>query len=986
MTQKISGPDDHSILARMNSSMKISDRKSARSRLKDIRQELPAKSPYRILLDQKPVTDFVLGIADHSPYLFSILRRSPERALGFLSRDPDRVFDEYIGEARRECAATDDEQEVMRILRQLKQDIHFLVAAADIAGLWDVVTVTQRISAFADCAVSCALAFLLRQQAVAGKLRLHDAADPEKECGVVVLALGKHGARELNYSSDIDLVVFYDPQTKVMMGDAEPSQVYVRITRSIVKLLQERTGDGYVLRVDLRLRPDPGSTAVAISLPAAFDYYETLGQNWERAAFIKARPVAGDLPLGEKFIADLAPFIWRRYFDYAAISDIHAMKRQIHAVRGHAEIAVAGHDVKLGRGGIREVEFFVQTQQLVFGGRRPQLRGAQTLAMLAELQRDGWVGQDAVDDLSAAYKYLRTIEHRLQMINDEQTQRLPADADQLERFARFCGYASAAKFGTAIVAQFTAVEKHYARLFEHAPGLDSSIGSLVFTGTSDDPETIDTLRTLGFLEPSIAIETIRGWHFGRRSAVQSARAREVLTELVPALIETFSNSGDPDAALAAFDLALGKMPAAVELLSILKSNKMMLELFSDILGGAPRLAEVIARRPHVLDAAIDPGLWQKASRTQEAESRLSRLNDSFSSMEDFLDGVRDIYQEEAFLIGVRLLSGQSTPLESGHAYSDLATAIVGSTFKAVLQQFSVDHGFVPDGRCAVFGLGKLGSREMTATSDLDLVFLYDYSDEAPQSNGSRPLHAAQYYARLAQRLISALSVSTRRGGLYEVDMRLRPSGKQGPVATRLSSFREYQLNEAETWEHMALTRARPVAGDASLSSEAMKIIADVLQRVRKPAQLAADVFSMRRLIAQEKGEDNPWDIKLASGGILDIEFLIQYLILRFDHELPTLAPSVFENPAYVFHKAASAKKISASAAELLSRAYAYFGALTQMTRLSSAEGFDPQSAAKGVLRRLATAVNLPDFSRVEAELDAMRREVRAIFNATLGQS
>jgi glutamate-ammonia-ligase adenylyltransferase len=322
----------------------------------------------------------------------------------------------------------------------------------------------------------------------------------------------------------------------------------------------------------LRLRPDPGSTAVAIALPAAFTYYETVGQNWERAALIKARSIAGDTPLGDRFMADLAPFIWRKYFDYAAIADVHAMKRQIHAVRGHSEVKVEGHDVKLGRGGIREIEFFVQTQQLIFGGRRPKLRGSRTLDMLVQLHHDGWVTADAVKDLSAAYAYLRTIEHRLQMVNDEQTQRLPADEESLTRFAKFCGYPGLSKFSAALTSEFHRVEAQYARLFEHAPGLDAAAGNLVFTGVSDDPETLETLRGLGFHDPALAAETVRGWHFGRRAAVQSARAREVLTELVPALLEAFSGSGDPDAALANFDQALGRMPAAVELFSILKSN------------------------------------------------------------------------------------------------------------------------------------------------------------------------------------------------------------------------------------------------------------------------------------------------------------------------------------------------------------------------------------------------------------------------------
>ncbi len=942
----------------------------------DINEILGAQQTLLPESQLKAVADFLSVLAGHSPYLLSLIKQDANAALQMFIRPPEALLAEMLADLRNAVMAAQSQPEIMELLRRMKRQAHLLIAFADIGRLWDVVKVTEAITQMADCAVSSAMAFLLKQAAAQGKLDLADLENPEAGSGVVILALGKHGSRELNYSSDVDLIVFFDPHSPAIISGIEPAPLFINITRSLVKILQERTGDGYVLRVDLRLRPDPGSTSVAMSLPSAFDYYESLGQNWERAAFIKARPIAGDLLIGERFIKDLAPFIWRRYFDYAAIADIHAMKRQIHAVRGHAEIAVAGHDVKLGRGGIREIEFFVQTQQLVFGGRRPNLRGARTIDMLSALHDDGWVTQDAVSQLTGSYKFLRFVEHRLQMMNDEQTQRLPSDPDVLAQFANFCGYANLSAFSKALTKYLTAVEYHYARLFEHAPGLDTATGSLVFTGTNDDPETIETLRSLGFSGPSRAIETIRGWHFGRRPAVQSARAREVLTELVPALIESFSGSGDPDTALLAFDHAMTRMPAAIELFSILKSNKAMRELFADVLGGAPRLADIIARRPHVLDAAIDPAVWN--SSTGHIGARIHNLFPQNPATEDFLDSMRDLYQEEAFLIGVRLLSGHTPPHVAGHAYSDLATSIVQACLKIVLRDFSVDHGVLPGGRCAVFGLGKLGSREMTASSDLDLVFLYDYHEASAVSNGAKALHAAQYYARLAQRLISALTVSTRRGGLYEVDMRLRPSGRQGPIATRFSSFSEYQASEAETWEHMALTRARFLAGDETLGADANAKIKSILFRPRDPDVLAREVADMRAMIAQEKGDDDPWDLKLASGGIIDLEFIIQFLVLSIRQD--DLHRLVFETPENIYRQAARLNRITRDDAETLAEAYIVFSAVTQMIRLTTNGGFNPGSAASGVLRRIASAVNLPEFRHVKAELDTRRRQVRGIFD------
>jgi glutamate-ammonia-ligase adenylyltransferase len=957
---------------------RAADLKRARARLKELAAE---NESLAALVKRKPVADLLLGLATGSPYLWRLALADPQRLVELLERAPEASLADRLARLRADCAAAASDEEAMSALRVAKNSAHLLIGLADLGGVWSVDDVTRALSDLADELVAACLRYLLARAGEAGKLAIADLAAPEGACGLVILALGKHGARELNYSSDVDLVAFYDPESPAIPQDAAPAPIYVRITQGLARLLQERTGEGYALRVDLRLRPDPGSTSVAISLPAAFDYYETLGQNWERAAFIKARPVAGEIALGERFLKDLAPFIWRKYFDYAAIADIHAMKRQIHAVRGHADIAVAGHDVKLGRGGIREIEFFVQTQQLIFGGRRPQLRGSRTLDMLVELHKDGWVTQEAVGDLSAAYRYLRPIEHRLQMVADEQTQRLPAEDDELSAFALFCGYESLDAFAAALTAQMTKVEHHYARLFEHAPGLDSGAGSLVFTGVTDDPETLETLRRMGFQEPDKATETVRGWHFGRRAAVQSARAREVLTELVPALLESFAGSGDPDAALAAFDRALARMPAAIELFSILKSNASVRELFGDILGGAPRLAQVVAQRPHVLDAAIDPALLSAQPGEAYYEARLREAAARAASTEAFLDDIRDIAQEEMFLIGVRTLSAAIDAGAAGPAYSALAAAMVRACLAHVREAFERDHGRVPGGRCAVLGMGKLGSREMTAASDLDVILLYDFDEERAESDGARPLHASQYYTRLTQRLISALTVSTRRGGLYEVDMRLRPSGRQGPVATKLRSFADYQRSEAETWEHMALTRARFIAGDETLGAQIADMIGEALRRPREEAVLRKDVREMRALIAQEKGEDDPWDLKLVAGGLIDLEFIAQYLSLRHAAQ----APDVLDvSTAGVFARAGRLGLLKPAQVDALAEAHALYGAVTQMIRLAIDGPFRPREAGGGVLRRIAAVAHAPDFARVERDLAERRGEVRRLFNEILG--
>jgi [glutamine synthetase] adenylyltransferase / [glutamine synthetase]-adenylyl-L-tyrosine phosphorylase len=972
------GDADLPLWRRLRTAPPLYDARRAGSRLADF-LAMPGGKELQSLANEPGVRALLLALVDHSPFLWQLATTNASRLKRCFENPPTACLEACLATLEEACDQASSEAATMHALRLAKQETALLIALADLGGVFDIITATEALSRAADVFLSVALRFQLRDAARADQLRLSDGANPEQGCGLVILALGKLGARELNFSSDVDIVVFFDPNCASIAGTVEPAMLFARITKGLVRMLQERTRDGYVLRVDLRLRPDPGSTAVAIAMPAAYSYYETLGQNWERAALIKARPVAGDKALGETFLAKLTPFIWRKYFDYAAIADIAAMKRQIHVVRGHAEVAVAGHDVKLGRGGIREIEFFVQTQQLIFGGKRPRLRGARTLDMLDELGREGWVTREAVADLRASYLFLREIEHRLQMVADEQTQRLPQDRDILGRFAKFCGYTRTRRFCGDLTHCLRLVSYHYGRLFEHSPRLDAAAGSLVFTGADDDPETLATLSRLGFKKASQAAETIRGWHFGRRSGVRTPRAREVLTELMPLLLQAFAHSGDPDAALAGFDSALTGIPAAAELFSLLKSNPPICELFGEILGGAPRLARTVISRPHLLDAAIDPEVLKAPLDEDAFRQRAGQILKHKLETEEFLDALRDFAKEELFPISLRLWSATIEPSAAALAYSALAVSIIEVCLVHVERVFAGEHGRVPGGRSIVLALGKLGSREMTVASDLDLMLIYDFDPARPESDGSRPLHAVQYYTRIAQRLISALTVATRRGRLYEVDMRLRPSGNKGPLATQFASFIDYQAKEAETWEHMALTRARPVAGNVQLGAQTSDAIHAVLMQ-RRGGTLSQDVFEMRRLIAQAKGDGDPWDLKLAAGGLIDIDFLAQYLVLRHAHaEVRLVCVSALD----VIETAATLGLLDAERARVLVNAYHLFSDVTQILRLTLDPGTDPSTANEAVKSRLAKVAGQPGIGGLESCLCDMRAEVRRVFNDVL---
>ena len=861
----------------------------------------------------------------------------------------------------------------------MKSEAALLLALADIGGVWPVMQVTALQTALADAAVGAAVDYLAADARRRGKLAILAPARPAQGSGYIVLAMGKMGAGELNYSSDIDLIVFYDPAA--LVAGTEPAPFYVRFTRTLVKLLQERTADGYVFRTDLRLRPDPASTQIAISTAAALDYYESRGQNWERAALIKARPCAGDIAAGERLLAGLSPFIWRKYLDFAAVADVHAMKRQIHAYRGHDEIAVEGHNIKLGRGGIREIEFFVQTQQLIAGGRHPELRTKETLRTLATLADGGWIDAEGRDDLGAAYRFLRVIENRLQMVADEQTHSLPADRDRLERFARFAGFDDRDAFAQALLLHLRNVQRHYATLFENAPALEAGRRALKFPPAADDRETLDRLTEMGFRQPLEVSALVRRWDTDAYGSLRSAFARGQLAEIVPVLLHHFARSANPDGAVIAFDRFLAGLHGGGRLFSLLRQNPDLIALIALVLGIAPRLADSLAQFPEVMDAVIDPSFFGALPEEAELAAGLDRSLGQAGSYEDFLDRIRIFAQEQLFLIGTRILSGTASAEQAGEAFARLADVLIRSLHRTIEENFARTYGRVAEQETAILALGKLGGREMTATSDLDLIVVYDFDSERPESTGPRPLYGAQYFSRLTQRLISALTAQTNHGLLYQVDMRLRPSGRSGPLATRIDAFAGYQESEAWTWEHMALTRARVVSASPQFAARIEGVIRAVLCRPRDAEMTAGDVVEMRSAIASEKDDGDRWNLKYVAGGLIDIEFIAQYLQLVHAARMPDILDT---STARVLDKAWRLGVLETEDAEVLRPAVRLYHDVTQILRLCLPGPFDPKAAAPGLLGLLARAADVPDFATLDAFIGETQAKVRASFTRILG--
>ncbi|ESR22820.1 bifunctional [glutamine synthetase] adenylyltransferase/[glutamine synthetase]-adenylyl-L-tyrosine phosphorylase [Lutibaculum baratangense] len=972
---------DDSLAGRLKAAPRANDPSAAEAHLGDVLRH-EACAPLKALVESREgLRDFLLAVLDQSPWLRGRLVAQPPLLQETLQADPDARLEALCASLQEELRAAPDQAAAMRCLRRFKTKAAVLIALADLGEVWDVDRVTEAMTLIADTVVQGAVDFLVRQLAVRDKITPGDPEDPAADSGLVVLAMGKHGAGELNFSSDIDLIVFFDLD-KAPLGDRlEGQKLFVRLTRDLVKLLGEYTEDGYVFRVDLRLRPDPGATAAAISVEAALQYYESLGQNWERAALLKARPCAGDIEAGQAFLKEIAPFIWRKYMDFAALADVHAMKRQIHAAKGHEKVAVAGHNLKLGRGGIREIEFFAQTQQLVAGGRHHELRVRQTLVALDRLAEGGWINAAERDELKEAYRFLRRLEHRLQMVADEQTHTLPEGDAQLERFARFSGFENADELSKALLDRLRTVQGHYAGLFENAPTLSAGTGSLVFTGGEDDPETLETLSQMGFQSPKSVTAAVRAWHFGRIPATRSARARETLTEIVPALLEALSRSANPDAAFAALERFLNRLPAGVQLFSLLRSNPDMLKLLANILGAAPRLSEFLGRRPRVFASVLEPDFFDELPDEQALQDHLDETLRDARSYEDALDRARIFGQEQAFLIGVRLLSDTLSASDAGHAFSRLADVLVKRLHELASDELAKRHGRVPGGGSAVLAMGKLGSREMSATSDLDLILLYEPDQDTAQSDGERPLAPSQYYARLTQRLVAALSAPTAEGQLYEVDMRLRPSGRAGPVATRVGGFAQYHEKEAWTWEHMALTRARVIAAPPAMRERIEGIIRDILTRERDPETLKRDIAEMRGRIEKEKSTDNPWDLKTVPGGLIDLEFIAQYLQLAHGADCPQI---LLRETSSVLVAAQEAGLLRPEDGRRLVAAGTLYQSLTQVLRLCVGTGFDPDAAPLGLQKLLLRQADMPDLKRLEIELKEMQAGVREAFERLIG--
>ena len=889
-----------------------------------------------------PLRDLIGGTAGCSPYLSGLIAQQSDWLQGAVD-DPEAALAQTLADIPQIPFA-----DLGPGLRQTKARVALLTALCDLGGVWPLETVTQALTDLAAAAVDACIVPLVAAEITRGKLPGMTADDAASAAGMTVLAMGKQGAGELNYSSDIDLICLFDDDRFEPEDTATARAAFVRVTRRMCALLSDNTEDGYVFRTDLRLRPDASVMPVCLSMTAAERYYESVGRTWERAAYIKAAPCAGDLAAGQRFLDSLTPFVWRKHLDFAAIQDAHDMRLRIRDHKGlGGKLILEGHNMKLGRGGIREIEFFTQTRQLIAGGRDKSLRVRGTLEGLDRLAAAEWIARDVQHQLTDHYTAHRTVEHRLQMINDAQTHSLPSDDAGFDRLAAM---------------------------------MDMDTADL----RRDLTQRLEQVHTLteGFFAPGSAApaapadwgQDITG-RWPDYPALRSDRAVQIFRRLRPGILARLAEAAKPDEALINFDAFLAGLPAGVQLFSLFEASPALTQLIVDICATAPALAQYLSRNAGVLDAVIGGDFfapWPGAEALTQGLSEAMSVTDDF---ETALNTARRWAREWHFRIGVHHLRGLIDAPAAGQHYADLAQAVIAAIWPIVCADFARRHGPLPGQGAVVLGMGSLGAGRLNAQSDVDLIVIYD-ADVWGNSDGPRPLPVRSYYARLTQALVTALQAPMADGKLYEVDMRLRPSGKQGPVATSWSAFRDYQQDEAWTWEHLALTRARPIAGAPMLIAGVEAFRHTLMNAKGKGDTVQTDVADMRARLASAKPAQGNWDAKMGPGRLMDVELAAQTAALVTGSDLRDVPGQIAAGVAGGW--------LSAAQGDALAQAAQLFWQLQATGRLLTGGVLDPDALGEGGRRLVLRETGFETMDALEHAMTQISAAADAAISARLG--
>ncbi|HYV56770.1 MAG TPA: bifunctional [glutamate--ammonia ligase]-adenylyl-L-tyrosine phosphorylase/[glutamate--ammonia-ligase] adenylyltransferase, partial [Candidatus Nitrosopolaris sp.] len=778
-------------------------------------------------------------------------------------------------------------------------------------------------------------------------------AGPEgsRPAGFVVLGMGKLGGEELNYSSDVDLVYVYERDGS-HPGGRTLAQFFSRLAEEVTRALAEVTADGFCFRVDLRLRPGGREGPITTSLAAALTYYEAWAETWERAAWLKARPVAGDRALGRTLLEELVPFVYRRYLDFATIEEVKALKRQVDASLRAPE--AAERDVKLGRGGIRELEFVVQAHQLVHGGKDARIRQRSTLAALDALAASGYLGRDLAPALAAAYRFLRDVEHQLQIVHDRQTQLLPRSAEEMAALARRLGLPDREALASVLGGYRATVQAAFDALFdapeaqrrrEERPELAALVDEL-----EDEASSGARLGGLGFRDPAAAYRDLRLLRDGPPHAPASARRRQALSRLAPSLLAEIAGSAAPDRALRHVATFISTIGARTSYLHLLLENSGVMRLLVHLFATSEFLSAFFLRHPELLDSLVRADLVQTVRSAPELATELATRLAAAPDREAELDTLRRFRHEELLRIGVHDIQGALLPHEVAQQLTGLAevclVAALGLARRDVLARLALPLEPSTEG-LAVVGMGKLGGAELSYASDLDLLFIYAEGGAASGSSTPR-----EFFARVAQRTLSFLQTPTREGIAYHIDTRLRPSGNQGPLVSTLGGFSDYHERSAQLWERQALIKARVLSGPPELRAQLDAVVARFVYGRGLTAAEVTEIARMRERIAQERGGgvEEAIAIKTGRGGLVDVEFLVQMLQLRHGHAHASLRTPT-TRLALVQLEACGL--VPTDDARALSEGYAFLRALESRLRLERDQAVEAVEDDPEVLTALA---------------------------------
>ncbi|MCR4309667.1 MAG: bifunctional [glutamate--ammonia ligase]-adenylyl-L-tyrosine phosphorylase/[glutamate--ammonia-ligase] adenylyltransferase [Deltaproteobacteria bacterium] len=866
---------------------------------------------------------------------------------GVLRRPgPEALGREALAAADR-CVT---EEELKADLRRMKHREVARIAARDLSGVAPLPEVTEDLSRLASAALEGAIRFSRR--ALDARLGAPVAFLPDgtrRPGRFVVMGMGKLGALELNFSSDIDIVYLYETDQGETEGAARSvslHEYFIRLGEAVTRIVSEATEDGFVFRVDLRLRPEGTRGELANSLRSAEIYYESWGQTWERAALIKACPVAGDLSLGEEFLRSVVPFVYRKYLDFTAIEEIKGMKDRINLAT--ARSLRSDRDVKLGLGGIREIEFFAQAHQLIYGGKEPKLRRRGTVETISDLSRMGIVTEEEREGLAAAYDFLRRLEHRIQAHRERQTHVLPQREEDLSRLARAMGLADPPALLSALDRHAAVVHGIYSRLFggarrEESPGIPAEIEALFLHGRAEE-DAPALLARLGFRDVEAAQRSLDVLRHGPPHVRIPQRARHYLDKIGPEILHRVAMSPDPDLALTHVERFLYAIGARTMFYALLYEKPKVIEALVRLFGSSRFLSGFLLRHPELLDTFLGTDLSALVKSKSDLRTGLADALTGCDDFEQELDELRRFKNLETLRIGIHDMTGSLSLEEGMFQLSALAEVLLSQALLLAIREVRRRFGVAMEAATGaeaffcVLGMGKLGSEELSYHSDLDIIFLYS----GPGESGKLSNH--EYFAKVAQRMISILTTSTREGLVYRLDTRLRPSGNAGPLVSSLEAFERYHAESAHLWERQALLKCRFVAGDRDFGKRVEEKIRGFIYERPLPPNAAEEIHRLRMRMEQELGRErgDRLNLKVGRGGVVDVEFAAQYLQLLHGGSHPAVRARGTLKALYELQRAGI---VTLEQYKVLDEGYRFLRSLDVRLRLAhdaSIDSFDPQ--------------------------------------------